>query len=193
MTSMTQPTLARGPATGRPYSVADLDAMPDDGRRRELVDGMLVVTPAPGWSHQHAVGELFVLLRAAAPHGVEVILGPYDVRFAAETNLEPDLLVARTSDLTERHLTGAPLLAVEVRSPSTATLDRTFKRAVYERYGTMAYWIVDPDPGEPSLTAFVLGSDGRYDAGTRVTGPQEYRATVPFPVTVRPADLVMPA
>ncbi|MGH2394944.1 MAG: hypothetical protein ACRDGH_15880, partial [Candidatus Limnocylindria bacterium] len=49
MTAMTEPT---GLAEGRPFTVHDLEAMPDDGRLYALIDGMLLVTPAPGWSHQ---------------------------------------------------------------------------------------------------------------------------------------------
>lgn len=119
-----------------------------------------------------------------------MLFAPFDVSLSQDTNLQPDLLVARTEDLTERNLPLAPLLAVEVRSPSTATLDRTFKKAVYERYRTRAYSIVDPVPQAPSLVAFRLGEDARYDDGTSVTGMQEYRTDVPFPFSIRPRDLI---
>jgi hypothetical protein len=60
---LTYPLLAEE----RPFTVDDLDEMPDDGRRYELVDGMLFVSAAPGWLHQHAVHRLSVLLDLACP------------------------------------------------------------------------------------------------------------------------------
>ncbi len=106
----------------RPLTRADLDAMPDDGHRYELIDGALIVTPAPGLPHQRAVGELYVLLRSACPPELEVLLAPFDVALADDTVMQPDLLVARRRDLTMRDLPTAPVLAVEVLSPAPAGL-----------------------------------------------------------------------
>jgi Uma2 family endonuclease len=69
----------------RALTVEDLELMPDDGHRYELIDGTLVVTPAPSDPHQAAVGELHVLLRAACPANMRVRLTPYDVTLAADT------------------------------------------------------------------------------------------------------------
>ena len=63
----------------RPLTRDDLDALPDDGHRYELIDGALIVTPAPSRTHQTIVGELFVLLHAACPHHLQVLLAPFDV------------------------------------------------------------------------------------------------------------------
>ncbi len=80
---------------GRAFTRADLDAMPDDGRRYELIDGSLVVTPAPLRRHQRAVGNLHLLLRHACPPELEVLLAPFDVVLAVNTVVQPDLLVTR--------------------------------------------------------------------------------------------------
>jgi Uma2 family endonuclease len=58
-----------GVAEGRPFTVDDLEAMPDDGHRYELIDGVLIVTPAPGWHHQEGSGALFVSGAARPPDG----------------------------------------------------------------------------------------------------------------------------
>jgi Uma2 family endonuclease len=79
-----------------------------------------------------------------------------------------------------------PVLAVEVASPRTRLYDRNRKKDVYEQFGIVSYWIVDPDPAKPQLTVFEL-RDGRYQ---QVTGEEAFRAGRPFPVTVTPSALV---
>ncbi|MPZ60357.1 MAG: hypothetical protein GEU93_03480 [Propionibacteriales bacterium] len=75
----------------RPLTRADLDAMPDDGHRYELIDGALIVTPAPAHRHQRGVLELAVLLRAACPAEMEVLIAPFDVALADDTVMQPDV------------------------------------------------------------------------------------------------------
>ncbi len=80
------------PARARPFTAADLDALPDDGRRYELIDGVLIVSPAPSYPHQRAASNLHVLLRSACPDEFEVLFAPLDIKLADDTVLEPDLL-----------------------------------------------------------------------------------------------------
>jgi Uma2 family endonuclease len=171
---------------GRPFTRDDLDRMPDDGNRYELIDGILIVSPSPRRLHQRVVTRLTVLLAGACPPDMEMLPGPFDVALAEDTVVVPDLLVARLSDLTERDLPTAPLLAVEVLSPSTRRIDRILKRARYEAAGTPSYWVVDPD--EPSLTAWEL-RDGAYVEVATVRGDEAFEASLPFPVSVTPAAL----
>lgn len=172
---------------GEAFTRADLDAMPDDGRRHELIDGVLVVTPAPGLGHQRVIGELYTLLRQACPDGLEVLLSPFDVALSDDTVLEPDLLVARTRDFTLRDLPVPPLLAVEVLSPSTRRVDQTLKRARLEAAGCPSYWLVDPH--QPSLVALEL-LEGAYVEVAHVVGEETWRAARPFDVEVQPSALV---
>ena len=174
---------------GEPLTEKDLAAMPDDGHRYELVDGALVVTPAPNISHQTCVTALWSLLHAARTSGYRVFVAPLDVRHSATTVLEPDVLVARTIDLTEARLEGAPVLAVEVLSPGTRTIDCGLKRLTYEAAGVPAYWLVDPDV--PSLTVLQL-EDGRYVDKALVTENEVYEAAFPYPVAIVPAGLLEP-
>lgn len=171
---------------GEPFTPADLDAMPDDGRRYEVIDGSLVVTPAPNPAHQRVVTRLAVLLSDAVPEGVEVLVAPLDVDLGVDTRVQPDVLVAHLPALTERGLAGPPLLAVEVLSPSTRRIDLTLKRSRYEEAGTPAYWVVDPVARR--LVAWEL-RDGAYVQVADVSGDEAFAATVPFPVTVTPAAL----
>ena len=132
------------------WNVAMLDAVPDDGLRREIIDGTLYVTPAPSWRHQDVVGSMFTSLRAylrAHPVG-HVVVAPADVRFDDRTRVQPDLFVVplvegrRPRSFEE---VGHLLLAVEVLSPGSARTDRRDKRRLYQRQRVAEYWVVDAD------------------------------------------------
>lgn len=176
------------PAAGQLFTVDDLERMPDDGRRYELIDGVLVVSPAPRVPHQLVVAELIVVLHAACPPGLFAVPAP-GVRMSDDTELIPDLVVIPRDQLTGRRVTRPPLLAVEIQSPSTALFDLNTKKAVYERFSIASYWVVVPDVDQPELIAFEL-RDGRYEQAAHATGGKPFRAERPFPVEVVPARLV---
>jgi Uma2 family endonuclease len=173
--------------TSGQFTRADLDAMPDDGRRYELVDGSIVVTPSPGLGHQRVVMRLGVLLYAACPSDLEVLTGPFDVALGEHTVLVPDLLVAPRAAFTKRDLPGPPLLAVEVLSPSTRRRDLGDKLTAYRDAGCPSYWVVDPTA--PRLRAFAL-REGEYVEVADVAGDQTWTSTEPYPVVIRPDGLV---
>jgi Uma2 family endonuclease len=163
--------------------------MPEDGYRRELVRGQLLVSPSPVARHQLVVKRLLRLLDDARPEALEVLCAPFDWKHSDDTVLVPDLVVFRRSDLDlDGPLRATPLLVVEVWSPSTALTDRTLKRAVYEEAGVGAYWRVDPV--EPRLAVLELGEDRRYAEVAEVEGEGRFTASFPFPVTVVPAALL---
>lgn len=177
---------------GRPFTRADLEHMPDDGRRYELVDGVLIVSAAPGRIHQRALLRLARLLDDACPAEFEVLVAPFAVGLAGDTEMQPDVLIARRDQLTDRDLPGPPELAVEVLSPSTRLIDLNTKRERFERAGTPAFWVVDPiaRPDEARLIAWELGPRKKYVQVADVTGEKEFAATLPYPVSVIPAALV---
>lgn len=176
------------PATGRVFTVDDLELMPDDGHRYELIDGVLVVSPAPSVAHQVALTEMILTLSGPCPGHLYVLVGP-GVRMSRLTELIPDLIVCETADLGGQRITKPPLLAVEIRSPSTALFDLNTKKAVYERFGVESYWIVVPDRDKPQLIAFELGG-GRYEQVAHVAGDEVFSAERPFAVELSPARLV---
>ncbi len=172
---------------GEPLTVADLEAIPDDGHRYELVDGTMLVTPAPARVHQRCVARLVALLLTAAGAEHEVLPAPFDWIVDDVTKFQPDVLVARRDEVDDQRLQATPLLVVEVLSPSTRLTDLTLKRGAYERAGVPAYWIVDTEA--PSLTVLRL-REGRYVDVAAAAGADEYAADFPFEVTVVPAALV---
>jgi Uma2 family endonuclease len=173
------------PAAGRPFTVAELDRMPDDGRRYELLDGALVVSPRPATIHQFVAMRLLRALADACPDGLCVVPEPA-VELGPQTEFDPDLVVVRMDQIGGAKFTEPPLLIIEIRSPSTALIDLNRKKAAYERFGVPSYWIVNPDPPQPELTIFEL-RDGRYALAAETSGP----ITVgrPFAVSIAPADL----
>jgi len=178
-----------GVAAGRPFTVDDLEAIPHDGYRYELLDGMLIVTPAPGWYHQECSAELLGQLRNACTLEFRVLAAPFSVRTSERNELQPDILVARYADLTPKNLPVAPVMAVEVLSSSTALNDLNNKKAAYERMGTPSYWVLDPEP-PGRLTVFELDSRSRYVQVANVSGDEKFTTDRPFPITIIPARLL---
>jgi Uma2 family endonuclease len=132
------------------WTIADLERLPADGNRYEIIDGVLYVSPAPSLTHQRACLELYVALRAyLEQHRIgEAFLTPADLEYSRDTLVEPDLMVLPTANgpLPQRWRgSDGVLLAVEILSPSTARKDRGEKRALYQREHTPEYWIVDLD------------------------------------------------
>ncbi len=169
-----------------PWTVADLADLPDDGLRYELVDGTLLVSPAPSKLHQRCAARLHLVLAAACPPDLEVFFAPTDYQPTSTRSLQPDLLVVRRDDPGDAAVTTPLALAVEVLSPSSRSVDRVLKRDLYEQAGVRAYWVVDP--AEPSVTAWLL-DDGRYGEPVVVQGEEPLNVERPFPVRVVPADL----
>src|SRR6266700_1420592 len=138
-----------GPKQGR-WTYTDYAALLDDGKRYEIVNGVLYMSPAPSWSHQEIIGEIFAHLRMhmRATDSGGAFMAPIDVELAPNTTFQPDVVVllkASHNKLKERHIVGAPDLVVEVVSPTSETHDRYRKLVAYARGGVPEYWIVDPD------------------------------------------------
>jgi len=168
--------------------VDDLEGMPADGNRYELIDGTLIVSPALGVLHQTVVGRLFVALDAACPRSMHTLVAPFAVRPSNITELQPDVLVGRMEDFTKKLLPVAPVLAVEVISPSSVLKDLNYKKAAYQRLGVPNYWVIDPE--DPALTVFELDGAGVYRTTAEVKGSDVFEARRPFPVRIVPTDLL---
>ena len=131
------------------WTVERLHALPDDGRRYEIVDGDLLVTPAPIWRHQRAIRELSRAMNEylSATTVAEVLHAPADVDFDRFNLVQPDVFVVPlVGGRQPRNFKEASrlLLAIEVLSPSTTRADREIKRRLYQTHG-IEYWIVNGD------------------------------------------------
>ncbi len=144
------------------FTYEDYRHTPED-QRYELLDGKLIVAPAPNLGHQRIDTRLGALLHTFTQEKNlgEVFHAPCDVVLSNTDVVQPDLLFVSHERahllLGGDNVLGAPDLAVEILSPSTAGRDRKLKRALYAKHGVKEYWLVDPD----ARTVTVL----RLDAG----------------------------
>ena len=174
MSTMTRTTVPAGP-----WTVDDLDDFPEGSTTRyELVDGALLVSAEPSLQHQRVNLQLARLLQDAVPPELEVFL-PVDVRLSPVRQIAPDVTVVRREDATGRRLERAPLLVVEVLSPSTRTVDLVLKRRVLEEAGVPSYWLVEPDDGVVTVLELADGGYREVARGDDVTVER------PFPMRVR--------
>ena len=129
------------------YTAEMLRALPDDGKRYEVVHGELLVTPAPRAWHQVVLSRLFEALTAylrTEPLGL-ALTSPADISWAPDVMVQPDLFVVPLEEarVLDWRAMRTLLLAIEVLSPTTARADRFTKRRVYQEAGVATYWVVD--------------------------------------------------
>lgn len=171
------------PAQRDHFTVADLERVPDDGMRYEVVNGSLFVTPPAGYPHNRRAQHIGLALLRAAPAELAVLMtGTQAVALDGGDGPCPDVLVFQPGDYSLAVPVAAVALVVEVTSPSNRSNDTVTKLERYARAGIPHYWIVDPD----RIAVYELppGSE-RYrevQAGRRV------HVTAPFPV-----DVALPA
>lgn len=132
------------------FTYEDLQHIPPDRNRYEIVDGDLLVTPAPIPLHQRIAGNLYAELRQhVRKHRLgEVLIAPVDVVFTTSTVLEPDIVFVsrpRQHIIGAKNLSGPPDLVVEVLSESSQRLDREIKPKQYALYGVPEFWRVNPE------------------------------------------------
>jgi len=172
---------------GGEWTVEMLDLLPEDNLRYELLDGTLLVTPAPAPLHQIVAANLFRALDAVVPDDHAVLFAPLDWRPDGRTALEPDLMVIRKNYLGGQRVSQAPTLVVEVLSPSSARIDRLLKFSRYAEGGIGQYWIVDP--AVPAIEVYEL-VDGEYVLLARGQGAEAVAVTSPLTLSVVPDDVV---
>lgn len=154
----------------------DYCALPDDGKRHEILDGELYMTPSPSRSHQRFAGNLFIVLKPfVEARGLgEVFIAPFDVILAKTTVVVPDLVFVsrgRLDIVTNRGVEGSPDLVVEILSPDSARRDRVEKGQLYARYGVRHFWVADPEAR--TLEVFEAGDEG-YRRTAQLTGGADF-------------------
>lgn len=133
------------PVTARRFTVDEVVAWPDDGNRYELVDGVLLVTPAPMPVHQVVANRLAAALAIRCQPWSDVYVASFgEILIQPDLRMQPDVLVFRSPSL---HAKWQEIqehwLAVEVWSPSSVVYDRDIKRNAYLEIGVREVWLVD--------------------------------------------------
>jgi Uma2 family endonuclease len=180
-----------------PYTLYDLDAQPEDGKRYELAEGWLMeLSPSP-W-HDHAADRLKDILKESARlAGADVYVagGPNDVSTPAGIR-KPDVFVvprdvarAVIGGKARTYYAGDLLLVAEVISPRSGSeqVDRVRKVSEYARAGIPVYWIVDLEP-EAKVTVLAL-RDGNYVIDAEARAGHVLTTGHPFPISLDPASL----
>lgn len=138
------------PTAAHRWTREEVLALPDDGKRYELVAGELLVSPSPRRAHQFAIRNL---LRLVDPYvranGIgELSFAPADLEIRPGESYQPDLFVlplVAGRPPKEWSDAATPLLVIEVSSPTTARYDRVVKRPAFQDAGVAEFWIVDLD------------------------------------------------
>ena len=135
------------------FTAQDLKNFPEDRKRREVIQGELIVSPAPTTRHQIILQRLSFEVSKYLEHFPrgqrpgQTFIAPTDVTLEDE-GVQPDFLFIsqdRYNLITEQEIIGPPDWIVEVISPSSRTYDLETKRKLYQRAGVIAYWVIDPE------------------------------------------------
>lgn len=178
-------TIPRPSADG--YTTADLHALPDDGRRWELIDGSLILSPSATINHNNIARWIAQILEESCPDDGLVVGTDQSATIDDHNEPRPDVVVApaRFWELSPFPITGTRLV-VEVVSPTSVLRDTETKRALYARAGVPAYWIVVPEPQDPTISLAELRLDeaGReFRFATHYT-TDVFETDVPWPVRI---------
>ncbi len=171
------------------WTIEDIDALPENGLRYELVDGVPHVMNPPRKGHQQTARRLTAVLERCAPPDVEVVEA-VGVILDTGNRPVPDVLVLEGGlDDAESNFPAAKVLLVaEVVSPSSRSTDRFRKPGQYAVAGIPTYLRVELD--DPHVVAYRIGSDGRYVECARAYPGELLTLDEPFPITLDPADLL---
>ena len=151
-------------ATPVRFTYEDYKHLPESEHKRyELLEGELVMVPAPDWFHQSIAAAWFRALDSfvRAQGWGEVRFAPLDIVFTKHDVVQPDLIFISKERLRIVRggvVRGAPDLVVEILSAATERRDRTYKRTLYARHGVREYWLVDPD--SQTVEVLTLGKRG---------------------------------
>jgi Uma2 family endonuclease len=176
------------PAPLSPILYEEYRLLPEDGRRYELIEGDLLVSPAPSSRHQTVSRRLqFELMKALEEAGLaQVFDAPIDVVLEETTCVQPDLVVVSAANahlITERAIEGVPDVLVEILSPTSLDRDQHLKRKLYQRFAVPEYWVVDPEHGMMVVHRFngeVYGIRARYDRASTLECPDFPTLAVPL-------------
>lgn len=192
----TTQTAQNGHAGKKKWTYEDYLKLPDDGKRYEIIEGVLYVVNAPTIAHQFAVNRIsfyFQLLSIENDLGT-VLTSPIEVHLSEETRpVQPDVLFVRKERQTilkPQYCDGAPDLIVEVISPSSIRLDRREKYDAYERYGVAEYWLVDPKLRGVEVHKL---ENGEYALLGQYTGDELIESTVLPGLQIKANSLFYPA
>lgn len=166
------------------WTTDDLDDLPDDGSRRELLDGALLMSPSPSRLHQTIAGRLMVALEAGCPAQWDVTQA-VEIRISRKRAFIPDVLVTRLEAAVHNPSWYFPedvVLAVEIVSPGSMSMDRWLKPRAYAEVGIPFYWRVETEGGLTVYAHKLDASSATYEETDVFT--KDLIVTEPWPITL---------
>ncbi|MDQ7903424.1 Uma2 family endonuclease [Phytohabitans sp. ZYX-F-186] len=173
------------------WTTDDLDALPEDGYRRELIDGVLILSPSPTDIHQIIAGRLMVTLEEGCPDDLQVAQG-VEVRVSKRRSFIPDVLVttdAAAQRRTSKYEPHEVVLAVEIVSDGSQTMDRITKPALYAQAGIPYYWRIETENGIVVHTHKIDSADEIYQPTGQFT--DVVKIDEPWPISL-PVSRITP-
>lgn len=167
---------------------ADLDDLPDDGRRYELIDGQLFVSPLARRRHQWVVTQMAYRLKQWTDERGGTVYAGVNVDLSDDTHLEPDLVYSRDEDTSGLGFEVPPELVVEVSSPSTKSFDLGEKKDRYAAEGCHEFWFVDLDTD--AILVFTRSPAGRFDAPSTYARGERLTSSLLAGLVLDVADLL---
>ncbi|MFH1321135.1 MAG: Uma2 family endonuclease [Bacteroidota bacterium] len=148
------------------YTYQDYCRLTPADSKCELIDGDIIMEPAPFTNHQVISGRIEYVMRKFVNdnHLGEVLDAPCDVFFDEKVTVQPDIMFIskkRTGIIEEKNIKGAPDLVVEIISQGSVYRDTVTKKVIYERFGVKEYWIVYPE--EELIEIFLLNEKENYE------------------------------
>lgn len=181
----------KGPPQGQ-WTRADWEALPDDGNRYEIIEGVLFMSTAPSAFHQYIIWQVVELVGIPAKRlGLAYpFFAPIGVFMPGCEPVQPDFVVVlheHAHIIRDRRIFGVPDLIVEVLSPGSRDYDEDVKLKAYAVAGVPEYAVIDP--AERQLRLYALESAGQYGAA-RVFGEADSAAFACLPaITFRVGSL----
>lgn len=154
------------------YSYEDYVKLPDDRNRYEIINGELIMTPAPKIIHQSVSGVIDFELRSFLKNKNlgKVFTAPTDVVLSKTNVVQPDILFIGSENkniISEDNIQGAPDLIIEIISLATAYYDLIEKKEIYEKFEVQEYWIVDPKKQRVEIYILQQGKYKLHQSGEK--------------------------
>lgn len=129
------------------FTCSDYRLLPDNGKRYEILEGELLMSPSPNTKHQIVLLNLAAILKSFVERNNlgQIFIAPYDIVLSKYDVVQPDIIFVSNNKkqiIKSTHIEGIPDLVVEIISPGSAQRDRIIKRKIYALHGVKEYWIV---------------------------------------------------
>jgi Uma2 family endonuclease len=154
------------------FTYSDYRLLPDNGKRYEILEGELLMSPSPNTKHQIVLLNLAAILKSFVERNNlgQIFIAPYDVVLSKYDVVQPDIIFISNKNkqiIKSTHIEGVPDLVIEIISPGSAQRDRIIKRKIYALHGIKEFWLVHPEKEQVQVLRLEKGDFQRITELTR--------------------------